>query len=255
MDAVNTPAALSPTAQPSLDGTVRSWRAVPGRGWGAPAALAVPLLAFVLGALVSAFAALASDAEAVILTTGSAGLAVATAGLVTLLVRRAGGWREAIGWALPTVRDVPRILGWSLLLFLAQILAFTVVRLLVPSTRTANPDNTEFLLDESGLGLIALALVVVVAAPVIEEVLFRGVMLRGLMRRLGFWPAAVISSALFGLLHSEALDADSLLLVVATAVLGLGLCLLVRRTGSIAVGIGVHAVRNAAALSLALLVA
>lgn len=251
---MSTSAALDPAPQPSLDATVRSWRAVPGRGWGAPAAVCVPLLAFVLGVFVSSLATLGSDAEPVVLTAGSAGLAVATAGLGTLLVRRSGGWRDAIGWALPGVRDVPQILGWSLLLFLAQILVFTAVRLLVPSTRNADPDNTEFLLDESGLGLVALAVVVVVAAPITEEVLFRGVMLRGLMRRLGFWPAAVISSVLFGLLHSQALDADSLLLVIATAVLGLGLCVLVRRTGRLAVGIGVHAVRNAAALSLALLV-
>ena len=40
--------------------------------------------------------------------------------------------------------------------------------------------------------------------PVVEELLFRGLVLRGLMLRLGFWPAALLSSAVFGLLHATA---------------------------------------------------
>ena len=46
-------------------------------------------------------------------------------------------------------------------------------------------------------------LAVVVLAPLGEELLFRGLLLRGLVRRLRFWPAAVISSLLFAAAHAD----------------------------------------------------
>jgi membrane protease YdiL (CAAX protease family) len=46
------------------------------------------------------------------------------------------------------------------------------------------------------------------------------------------------------------LDAGGAALAVATGVMGLGLCVLARRTGRLGPGIGVHAVRNALAMIL-----
>jgi membrane protease YdiL (CAAX protease family) len=60
----------------------------------------------------------------------------------------------------------------------------------------------------------------------------------------------VVSSVLFGVLHMASLDAGGAALAVATGVMGLGLCVLARRTGRLGPGIGVHAVRNALALTL-----
>lgn len=52
---------------------------------------------------------------------------------------------------------------------------------------------------------IALTVVaVVVLAPVGEELLIRGLLLRGLVRRLRFWPAAAISSVLWTGAHADA---------------------------------------------------
>ncbi len=45
---------------------------------------------------------------------------------------------------------------------------------------------------------------VVVLAPLGEELLFRGLLLRGLVRRIRFWPAAVVSSLLFAAAHVDA---------------------------------------------------
>lgn len=45
---------------------------------------------------------------------------------------------------------------------------------------------------------------VVVLAPIGEELLFRGLLLRGLVRRLRFWPAALITSVLFAAAHLDA---------------------------------------------------
>jgi len=43
----------------------------------------------------------------------------------------------------------------------------------------------------------------VILAPLGEELLFRGLLLRGLVRRMRFWPAAVLSSVLFAAAHAD----------------------------------------------------
>jgi hypothetical protein len=45
---------------------------------------------------------------------------------------------------------------------------------------------------------------VVVLAPLGEELLFRGLLLRALVRRVRFWPAAAISAVLFAAAHADA---------------------------------------------------
>lgn len=52
------------------------------------------------------------------------------------------------------------------------------------------------------IGLTVLA--VVVLAPVGEELLFRGLLLRALVRRIRFWPAALLSALLFAAAHADA---------------------------------------------------
>lgn len=52
-----------------------------------------------------------------------------------------------------------------------------------------------------GWGILTLALVVVVGAPIIEELFFRGLLLRSVERRFGAWPAIVASSLIFMVVH------------------------------------------------------
>lgn len=92
------------------------------------------------------------------------------------------------------------------------------------------------------LGLTLLALVVL--APLGEELLFRGLMLRALVRVLRFWPAAFVSAALFTAAH---LDAYVLwpraISVFATVV---ALAWLYRQRGYVAIVVA-HGVVNAVA--------
>jgi len=53
---------------------------------------------------------------------------------------------------------------------------------------------------QATLTIVALVLL----APLGEELLFRGLLLRALVRRLRFWPAAVISSLVFAAAHADA---------------------------------------------------
>ena len=80
--------------------------------------------------------------------------------------------------------------------------------------------------------------------------------LRTVMRRHGFWPAAIASSLLFGLFHTYQLDtlAGAALLGVSTAIFGLGQCMLVRRHVRLTGAIGVHSLNNVVAALLTLVV-
>lgn len=81
------------------------------------------------------------------------------------------------------------------------------------------------------------------AAPVVEEVFFRGLLLRGLLGRLPAVPAVVVSGLLFALAHFEALQ------FLGLAAFGVVLGLLAWRTGRLGAGIAAHAAFNAAALA------
>jgi membrane protease YdiL (CAAX protease family) len=92
------------------------------------------------------------------------------------------------------------------------------------------------------IGLTVVA--VVVLAPLGEELLFRGLLLRGLVRKLRFWPAAAIASLLFAAAH-----ADSYLLwprAVSLFLTGLVLAWLYRWRGYWA-SVTAHATVNIAA--------
>jgi len=73
-----------------------------------------------------------------------------------------------------------------------------------------------------------------------EEFTFRGYALFTLSDGLGFWPAAILLSALFGYVHHGNSDENVAGLITAGAV-GFLFCLLVRRTGNLWMPIGFHA--------------
>jgi CAAX protease family protein len=85
-----------------------------------------------------------------------------------------------------------------------------------------------------------------IIVPIAEELLFRGVIFRWLWQRLSFWPAAVASSALFGLAH---VWIDS---IVAAGAMGLVLAWLYERSRSLAPSILMHQTFNAAIVAAAL---
>lgn len=62
-----------------------------------------------------------------------------------------------------------------------------------------------------------------------EEFVFRGFLLVGLRRVAGFWPAAIVSSILWALQHTQ----FPLLMQVAVAIVGVLFCLLARRAKSL----------------------
>jgi membrane protease YdiL (CAAX protease family) len=104
-----------------------------------------------------------------------------------------------------------------------------------------------------GAATVLAILLAVVLAPITEEIVFRGVLFRALDDRFGMWPAAILSSAVFAVIHFEVLFSQPLALVGLFTV-GLLLAIAYHRTGSLLVPILGHAVFNAVMVGLALLV-
>ena len=75
---------------------------------------------------------------------------------------------------------------------------------------------------------------------VVEEIAFRGYLLRTLGEGIGFWPAAAVLSLLFGALHYFTKPYERWEDLACTSLLGLFICLSVRRTGTLAFAIGFH---------------
>lgn len=108
--------------------------------------------------------------------------------------------------------------------------------------------------DVVGGGMDAvLAVVLALAlAPVAEELVFRGTLHQGLRRRTGFWPAALVSSAIFAGVHVEVL-ASSPVFLVQLFLLGVVFAWLLERTGNLLAPVVAHLVFNGISMGLAVL--
>ncbi|MBO0775303.1 MAG: CPBP family intramembrane metalloprotease [Actinobacteria bacterium] len=160
-----------------------------------------------------------------------------------------GTWRAGMRWAAVAIAAVGLVLAAAAAL---------------PLTREAFRD-TRYRLDW-GTALLTALVLIPVGTVLVEEVAFRGV-LWGLLRRVrGTGTATVVSSALFGLWHvlpslglatdNEAISgtvgrgrsaeaATVLATVLFTALAGVVLCELRRRSGSILASAGLHWAANA----------
>jgi uncharacterized protein len=79
-----------------------------------------------------------------------------------------------------------------------------------------------------------------VAVGLFEEFLFRGYAQFTLARGIHFWPAAIVLSLVFGLVH-RGNGGESWLGLLAAASIGFFFCLTLRRTGSLWFAVGFHA--------------
>jgi membrane protease YdiL (CAAX protease family) len=86
------------------------------------------------------------------------------------------------------------------------------------------------------------ALLFAVANGVLEEVAYRGVLMRWLGRLVGIGPALIAQAVVFGLAHAGPEIAPAMLPLHVTIMTGCGLALglLVLRTRSLTLAIGIH---------------
>jgi sodium transport system permease protein len=119
-----------------------------------------------------------------------------------------------------------------------------LVRLLPPPDSLVKALEKILLIEDKPAPLWEAWLLVGLVPALCEELFFRGFLQSG-FRRLGQWPAILVTALLFGLAHS------SIYRLLPTMFLGLLFGYLVWRTGSIAAGILAHLLNNGLMATLA----
>lgn len=176
---------------------------------------------------------------------------VAGLGAALLLLRSRGVPLAAV---VGPVRPVLRRLGSGLALGAGTMLAAALVVALLVRLAGSEAAPEQLILDEALAGGVRTALAVLAAvllAPVAEELLFRGLLYRALRRRRGVAVAAVVSAAVFAVVHLDVAVTQPLALV-GLALVGVVLALAYERTGGLLVPVAAHAGYNGAALAVAI---
>jgi membrane protease YdiL (CAAX protease family) len=222
-------------------------RRFPYANWGAAASAWGVLLAIAMGLVVGAILAtpalIVEDQDDG--TVSSAANALAQLGgaigflIVPLLIAVRRG-RSSIGEALRRL-GVRRFRPSALLWMLAAVFAYLTFAALYVAL-VGEPEQEDI---AEGFGAIPVqVLLIVFAAAISEEVCFRGFLFGGLRERFPRYAAALISAAIFGVLHAL----TGISAVPPLIAFGFVMALLYEKTGSIVPGIILHMLNNSVAL-------
>lgn len=129
-----------------------------------------------------------------------------------------------------------KVVIYSILFFIGVYFASNflggLMQNIMPSNESVDAIYTQGF--NSPIGIFAM----VVLAPVFEECLFRGVMLRGFLKNYSITKSLIITSLIFGLMHFNLIQS------IIAAILGLALGWVFIKTGSLPVCILLHALNN-----------
>lgn len=211
--------------------------------WGLPDAAAIWLAGNVVaGVVISLFRGLGTDVGATgfALGVGFPAQDLPMIAVAAWLSRRKGAGSLARDFGLRVDLADVRYLGLGFVTqYVLTVMLFPIIRV---SHRSETPQELVRAVEQSrGVGLaILLVLAAVVVAPVVEELVFRGVLLRALLRRTTDGWSIVVSALLFAAVHVLG-DPGSALVFPALTGLGCLLGALAVRSGSLSRPILVHA--------------
>ena len=186
----------------------------------------------------------------------TAGLTGDSEGVLTMLAGQVGFWAVLVGTVLLARRqtqpdpgatgglqfrwvDVPlgALVGVATQLVLVPAI-YLPVRGLIDEAQLSEP--AEDLLDRvDGVGVVAMAIAVVLIAPTVEELFFRGLLLDAMQQRWGMAAAVLGSSLVFGATHFQPLQLPAL------AAAGAVFAVAAVRTGRLGTAITIHGAFNA----------
>ena len=138
---------------------------------------------------------------------------------------------------------VAAVAGWAgyllLVIVLANLVALFVSQIDINEVQDIGFQTSGPLLDKLYAGIV-----LVLAAPIVEEIVFRGYLQGNLRRLMPWWMAGIITSLVFGVVHGQVnVGIDTFLLSMVA-------CYLRERTGAIYGGIGLHMIKNGIAYYL-----
>lgn len=215
---------------------------------GANIALAVPVVAWMVMAGPGTDVTMLSTHPAV-LSAGLLTLWAVFIGVPAHVTRHygVGSMAADFGWGVVTRADWRLGLGVGLVMRAVDTGASSVATWLGWTTG----DNSSWLFaPRAWVVTAAFAVGAAVVAPALEELFFRGFILRALAksRHLTGWTATVfpiaVSSVIFGVLHTTAFDASGLYVMCSTAVAGAVLAVIATRRGNLGAAIAAHIVFN-----------
>jgi hypothetical protein len=125
--------------------------------------------------------------------------------------------------------------------FAGLIIVDQFLRITLGANAATDPGGGLSLSDAGGWGLAFSLVSACLLAPLAEEILYRGVLFRSFWNRLGVFPAAVLSSAIFAVLHFY--DGYGL---ASVGFFGFSCALLYASTGSLTTVIALHMLYNTA---------
>jgi len=180
------------------------------------------------------------------LAVSQVGLWVGLAGAAVCASRVHGTGRLGVDFGF-FMRPLDTVVGLAVGV-VAQLGLVNLIALLL-SPLVGHPDvsqeATDLVRKAHGPGLVGLTVFVVVGAPIVEELFFRGLLLGSLRRRMPDAVAITLSALLFGLAHFQDATAGGLLLVVSLFAFGVVLAVLAVRSGRLGPGMWAHATFNA----------
>lgn len=222
--------------------------------WGAPSAILVAIGSYFLSQIlaVATFSLLVPGPtfEYLTLETNSeifsilALVAVYEFILVYLFVLVRGGRFKDLKIVRPDYKNLLKVVPVYGVYFLALIVVAQIAQYFLSTEVINQEQDIGFGVSSSSFEMLLIFTALVIIAPVLEEIVFRGFMFQGLLARFGSVWAAVISSGLFALAHMQ------VNVGIDTFLLGLAACWLLVNSKSIWPSIALHALKNAIAFVL-----
>lgn len=176
---------------------------------------------------------------------------------VLWLTQRHPGWQAQLGIRLDRDGFRDGRYGFIAGLILYPVIAFvvglplTILFSALSGEDARTPDQLPQHL--TGLAVVASVVLAVFVAPVVEETFFRGILFRSIRDRRGFWPAALISGVVFGLVHwVPSAWQDAVLLQSIMVFTGIALAWIYERRGSLLANVAAHMAFNAVGIVLIL---
>ncbi|HEV2791641.1 MAG TPA: type II CAAX endopeptidase family protein [Solirubrobacterales bacterium] len=218
-------------------------RQFPPSNWGPRTAVLGVVLALGTGIVLGIpFVIAGADSEGDLSTFGNVGVQLATALAFLMVPMAIAAQRGARGLSEVLRRLGVRGFRPSALKWMAATVGAYLLFAILYSLLILEPKQEDIADAFGPVGLQVL--LIVIAAPISEELCFRGFLYGGLRERYPRLAAALLAGVVFGALHAL----TGITAVPPLIAFGFALCLLYEKTGSIVPGIILHMLNNSVAL-------